>query len=106
MSKPRPSPPKINLPGWLKNPQVLALILLAVIFFLIIFWREPAGKEIQNFPAGVMQPGATPIPTEPPPNWSEDPEMTNGIVLMGLILVTIVLGGTLSVIFKRRKKKQ
>ena len=54
---------------------------------------SPVVLEGQGFP------GATPLPAE----LLENRDQTNGIILGSAILVLIIIGGTLSVLLRRRK---
>jgi hypothetical protein len=94
---------------------VLASVGLACMAFLVAsIWSQPQpgqaaslyqqstaapGKpaQVTATPHPVVVKGPTPIPQE----WKDNKDQTNGVVLGGVVLVMIIVGGTLSAIFRK-----
>lgn len=94
-----------KVPGWL-NFQSLILILVLVIFLSIFLWSDPIANLILPPTATSARMLLTPTilpgtPTPLPPEYIQT-DQTNSVVLGGIVLVLIVIGGTLSIIMRKR----
>lgn len=91
------------------NAQKLALVAVTFIFLTLMILNEitykiPAATPTPNITvtAAVMEESSgTVTPTPLPQEWLENSELTNGIVLGGVLLVLIIIVGTLGAIRRR-----
>lgn len=95
--------------------NLLTYFILLFFVILIFVSSQPAHDRLENSspqtgillftptPSMVPRPG---VPTPYPPEMlARSAEQTNGIVLMGVLLVLIVIWGTISVINQKNQKK-
>jgi hypothetical protein len=92
-------------PAWV-DLRILAIPVLIALFLLAMSWSEPlpqlgtastAQKATATLvPSNAAGQGHSPTPI--PEAWVKNGQMSNGIVLGGVILVMIVIGGTVDAI--------
>jgi len=102
-------------PSWM-NQQTVLIILVLLVLLTALAWSEPQpnkqfpeGQLLQsteNTPAIPEIISATPTPTSLPDEWIQNSENTNDIVLVGVLLVLIVVGGTYNAIRQSKKSQK
>lgn len=92
-----------RLPDWMDR-RTLVLLIIATIFLMTLVFSEPLQQPLSRYggvaTATLITPGAEST-SSMPPEWEENSEQTNGILLGGVILVLIIVVGSYSVM--RRK---
>ncbi|MCD4672762.1 MAG: hypothetical protein K8R77_08875 [Anaerolineaceae bacterium] len=91
-----------------KKRNTALLMLLALMTALLLVRCAPLSEQIVPSAVGTLTP--TPLPTEiplmptaMPSELARSNELTNNIVLMGVLLVTIIIAGTFYGIRRRRE---
>jgi hypothetical protein len=98
---------KYSLPFQIDAGLVIRIIIISLLIVVLIGGcttsrRASPGKNLNPPPsqstlAQKIKITSTPTPTpDLPPNWDDSGEQTNGIVLVGVLLVMIVVIGTYS----------
>ncbi|MCC6148249.1 MAG: hypothetical protein IT308_11870 [Anaerolineaceae bacterium] len=84
-------------PAWLDR-RSLILLIIAAIFLLTLAWSEPLPKPSQpGKRAASLTPSINAQETsDMPEEWKDNAEQTNGILLGGIILVSIIVIGSFS----------
>jgi len=102
-------------PSWM-NQQMVLIILVLLVLLTALAWSEPQPNK--QFPEGQLLQSAentptipeiisaTPTPTSLPDEWIQNSENTNDIVLVGVLLVLIVVGGTYNAIRQSKKSQK
>ncbi len=89
-------------PAWL-NQQMVLIILVLLVLFTTLAWSKPIThnlfpdnslQSLQITPTVGSRTPPTPSPSPLPQEWIQNSENTNDIVLVGVLLVLIVIGGT------------
>ncbi len=95
---------KYSLPFQIDAGLVIRIIIISLLMLVLIGGctssrRPTPGKPLPPSPQSTLTQAIkiTPTPTlDLPPNWDDSGEQTNGIVLVGVLLVMIVVIGTYS----------
>jgi len=102
-------------PSWM-NQQMVLIILVLLVLLTALAWSEPISNKqfserqllqpVENTPTISGEISATPTPTFLPDEWIQNSENTNDIVLVGVLLVLIVVGGTYNAIRQSKKSQK
>ena len=102
-------------PSWL-NQQTAWILFVLLILFTTLAWSKPIpNKQLrqnqpiqnqENTPTINGDTSPTPSPSPLPEEWVQNSENTNDIVLVGVLLVLIVVGGTYNAIRQSKKGRK
>lgn len=88
----------VRIPEWIDR-RTAVLLLIATIFLLTLVFTEPLQKtqpQDTGAATGVIITLDAESTSEIPPEWENNSEQTNGILLGGVILVFIIIIGAFS----------
>ena len=101
--------------------RTIAAIFIGLVVFITLAWNKPLyhypdqinkNFQITAQPSSTLQAkspaletdtGLTPSPTPLPQEWIENSENTNNIILVGVLLVVVVIGGTFRAILHNKQ---
>ena len=102
-------------PSWL-NQQVVLIVLVLLVLLTTLAWSKPFSNQphrekqfLQSMESTVTvvdETLTTPTPSPLPDEWIQNSENTNDILLVGVLLVLIVVGGTYNAIRQTKKMQQ
>ena len=98
-----------GLPSWITLPNVIFFIVIAI-FSILFFWSETFSvffseiklADIQIKPTPTILPGT---PTALPYEWYSSTQQTSGIILGGIVVMSIILFGCAGIMFRDRRKQ-
>ena len=97
------------------NRRYFGILIILIVLFAALMFNKPilagyetnqaAHQEQTTSPDSESIEAETPTPTPLPQEWIENSENTNDVVLVGVLLVVVVIGGTYRAIQQSRKAR-